>query len=314
MPKPAKLTQPKQTEEEGDFLSDIWGASVQNFVAKSGTGDSTAAPKKIVRIPKAKLPKAVANAIGGQVSDKQIAERLKMLQASQQVVLAGQQLITMFENEQTAAGVTAKAIKAMSDKIESRVTEKLMTVYSQDYSIPDEDDEDKADGSASNLGSQLNGMQTLSQLTELKKKMQSMAAVLGALQHDQCNNMSEILIEAKGAGVTVSLTTHASIFTRIANKFMDEDKFMDWLLLLKSKGPEDQLSIRIAGNGDAQKEFQTRMMCSGLLDILRAKDIHPFCLSSFACVLVRVWRCFGLGCLCLLYSPFRLFNIQMHEG
>ena len=261
VPKPGRLTQPKQAEED-DFLSDIWGSSAQ-LVAKSGApASATAAPKKkIVKVPN--------RIVSPTASNKQLAERLKMLQSSQQVLLQAKQLVGLFEDERTSSGVGAKTVKSMIDKIDARMTEKHMVVYSADYSMPDDDGVDKNDGGGSCISGQtLDGMQTLGQLTDLKKKLRCIVALA-----EQTENRVDALQQARAAGLQVTLSTLTTIFNEVANKYLDENMYKEWLALFKSEKSDDQqLSIHIAGSAESQIEFQTKMICSGLLEILRAKD------------------------------------------
>ena len=281
--KGATLTQKREKADDGDFMAEIWDTG-GSFVFKSGGGGSAGSSRGGGsagssrgggRHPGNQATSSTTDdpARGGKLGtlNKQATERLKIIQTSSQVNLAAVHLLAQFEDAKAGPLVTVKAIQGMIDKVDARMVQKFMDVYSMDYDAP----EHVPSEAASHVTTTVNGMQVLGDLSATSRKLAAAKSMIEFMAETSPGDGIEALLsQSKKAGLQISSSMLTSLFTRSSNTLIDKEKYAEWteLLLPELQDSSDGLSINIAGSDEAKTELQTNVIMSALLDILRSKD------------------------------------------
>ena len=246
---------PKQKAPETDqdnFLSSIWAPVMKAPAATKKP------PKGDGDLPPPKLPKT-------RSSDKAMVQRMKDLQTSQTVVVQARHFLDTLQNGSAVLTMTMKSLTAMIDKVESRLKDKFMELYSTDY--------DKETGAAGS-STELDGMIILATLQDMQAKLNLATPVLQVLTDARASvegKHFKAMQEAAARGLVFPSSVTAAFLTRTLTSMWDSKSYNQWYELVSGTTTGTDIGLHLLPNTE-RGNFASGIVMKAVLAQLRMKD------------------------------------------
>lgn len=246
-----KVSMPKANKVLDDGLEDIWGdatVAISNKASAGGKKDGDR--QKTDSEPKEKKLKS--------------SKREQELDSTEQAILKCKQFLTNLQNNETVLGITAKKHSQMVDLMSSRLSQRLLDMYAEDYQAE----------AGSEASSARDGMQLLEELRSLQQKLSSCEGLVKVLVTPKIEqeDFDAASKQALGAGISIVNNMIFKVWGNALSECFEKQDMKKWSKFLSVEGAPILPEVRNSLKADAIANFQEQKLVDTFVGLMKDEN------------------------------------------